>query len=148
MYKFLDIQSGAVNLVLRRHRAQVHQGTAENQFHCTILYCKFRTLGISAFYFRIFCTQRLPYQIKKGQSKSENPQQSAGVRKFHAYEKSEVHSIRKFSVHEKFWIYSTRTWLKKREGQAMPQQDQLYQPMLALVQSGKKYGQRQNMLAG
>ena len=46
---------------------------------------------------------------KKAQSKSENPQRSAAVRNFYAYERSEVDtpSIRKFNAYEVFWIYST-----------------------------------------
>ena len=45
--------------------------------------------------------------ILKLQSKSENLQRSASVRKFHAYERSRVSRIRKFSAYEIFWIYST-----------------------------------------
>ena len=44
--------------------------------------------------------------LQKAQSKSENPQQGAAVRKFHAYKRSEVPEIRKFSAYEIFWIYS------------------------------------------
>ena len=43
----------------------------------------------------------------KAQSKAENPQWSAAVRKLHAYERSEVPNIRKFSAYEIFRIYST-----------------------------------------
>ena len=45
--------------------------------------------------------------ILKFQSTSENPQHSATVRKFHAYERSGVPRIRKFSAYEIFWIYSS-----------------------------------------
>ena len=44
--------------------------------------------------------------ILKIQSKSENPQRSVAVRKFHAYERSGVRRIQKFSAYEIFWIYS------------------------------------------
>ena len=48
---------------------------------------------------------------RKVQSKSENPKRSAAVRKFHAYERSEVPNIRKFSAYKIFWIYSTPFFL-------------------------------------
>ena len=50
--------------------------------------------------------------IRKVQSKSENPQRSAIVRKFHAYETSKSPAIRKFSAYEIFWIYSMPKPLK------------------------------------
>ena len=45
--------------------------------------------------------------IRKAQSKSENAKRLAAVRKFHAYERSEIPRIRKFSAYEIIWIYST-----------------------------------------
>ena len=60
-----------------------------------------------AFYFRILCTRRLPHaniiRVPKVQSKSENPQWSAAVQKFHEYERSEVPI---FCAHKILWIYS------------------------------------------
>ena len=38
--------------------------------------------------------------------KSQSPQLSASVQKFHVYEKSEVFSIRNAGAYDFFWIYS------------------------------------------
>ena len=46
--------------------------------------------------------------ILKIQSKSENPQRSASVRKSHAHERPGIPGIRKFSAYKICWIYSTR----------------------------------------
>ena len=73
---------------------------------CT--YCKSRIFRMhfifiyfvrGGFHTKIKCMLNIP-------SKPENPQRSAAVRKFHAYERSGVPRIRKFSAYEIFWNYS------------------------------------------
>ena len=71
-------------------------------------YCKSRIFRMH-FIFVYFVRGGFRTKIKcilKIQSKSENLQRSAAVRKFHAYERSGVRRIRKFSAYEIFWIYS------------------------------------------
>ena len=65
--------------------------------------------NLYSFYFRIFRLQQLLFKkwTLKDQSKSKSLQWSTAVRKFHAFERSEVPRIRKFSAYEIFWIYST-----------------------------------------
>ena len=72
------------------------------------VYCKSRIFRMH-FIFVYFVRGGFRTKIKcilKFQSKSENPQRSVAVRKFHAYERSGVPRIRKFSAYEIFWIYS------------------------------------------
>ena len=67
----------------------------------------FRTF--SCIFFRNFVRADLRTTIKyikKVQSKSENPKQSAAVPKFYAYKRSEVPGIQKFTVYKTLWIYS------------------------------------------
>ena len=74
------------------------------------MFCKSRTfcmLFIFIYFVRGgFRTKRKC--IRKIQSKSENPQRSVAVRKFHAYKRSGVPRIRTFSAYKIFWIYSMR----------------------------------------
>ena len=49
------------------------------------------------------------------QSKSENLQRSAAVRKFRVYERSGGPSIQKFSAYKIFWIYSALVAIIKTE---------------------------------
>ena len=73
-------------------------------------YCKSRIFRMH-FIFVYFVRSGFRTKIKcipKIQSKSQNQQPSAAVRKFHAYERSGVPRIRKFSAYEIFWIYSIR----------------------------------------
>ena len=74
------------------------------------LYCKCRIFRMhfifvdfvrGGFCTKIKCTRKI-------QSKSENPQRPAAVRKFHAYERSEVPNLQKFSAYEIFWIYRVK----------------------------------------
>ena len=73
-------------------------------FTGNMMTCKFRVFHICIFF---VCTVHGGFHLKikcvlKVQSKSENPQRSAAVRKFHAYESSEVPHIRNFSVCVKY----------------------------------------------
>ena len=72
-------------------------------------YCKSRIFHMRFSFVYVICGG-LRTEIKcirKVQSKSENPQWSAAVRKCHAYERSAIPKIQKFSAYEMFWIYST-----------------------------------------
>ena len=82
----------------------------EKQHRCerSATYCKSRMFRMH-FIFVHFVRGGFRTKIKcilKIESKSENPQRSVVVRKFHAYERSGVPRIRKFSAYEIFWIYS------------------------------------------
>ena len=79
-------------------------------------YCKFRIFCVHVI-FVYFVRGGFRTKIKcmqKVQSKSENPQRSATVRKFHTHEVGEPR-IRKLSAYEIFWIYSTHGAVTRRQ---------------------------------
>ena len=101
-----DVLKKPLNWMEATEKQRQHSATV--CLHAEIRYCKSRIFRMH-FIFVDFVRGSFHTKIKcvlKGQSKSENPQQSVSVRKFRAYERSEVPNIRKFSANDIFWIYS------------------------------------------